>query len=230
MRLILSSVALLALAACDPPIPDSAAGVGFDNANLSPRAAAVPAPFTPAVPPAQTVSEETLATLEATRPGSTSAVSPSTNVQNGRVVVEASPSNPQPLQLENAGLSDENDFEAVGDRRSIEEDARRRAAIAGQYQVIAPTDLPQRENSGPNIVEYALQTDNPLGNRIYQRFGINAQARFERNCRAYPSPDQAQIDFLSRGGPEKDRQGLDPDGDGYACAWDPRPFRRARGG
>ena len=44
------------------------------------------------------------------------------------------------------------------------------------------------------------------------------------------SPDQAQIDFLSKGGPERDRLSLDPDGDGYACGWDPRPFRKAVGG
>ena len=38
-------------------------------------------------------------------------------------------------------------------------------------------------------------------------------------------PDQAQQDFLAKGGPERDRMGVDPDGDGFACAWDPRPFR-----
>ena len=27
---------------------------------------------------------------------------------------------------------------------------------------------------------------------------------------------------------ERDRMGLDPDGDGFACAWDPAPFRLAR--
>jgi hypothetical protein len=33
---------------------------------------------------------------------------------------------------------------------------------------------------------------------------------------------------LSNGGPERDRLGLDPDGDGFACYWDPTPFRLAR--
>ncbi len=49
----------------------------------------------------------------------------------------------------------------------------------------------------------------------------------ERNCAKYGSPDLAQMAFLSKGGPKRDRMGLDPDGDGYACSWDPAPFRQA---
>mgnify|MGYP000454045377 CR=1 FL=1 len=48
-------------------------------------------------------------------------------------------------------------------------------------------------------------------------------------CAKYASADLAQEDFLQRGGPERDRKGLDPDGDGYACNWDPTPFRAAAG-
>ena len=29
------------------------------------------------------------------------------------------------------------------------------------------------------------------------------------------------------GGPERDRNALDPDGDGYACGWDPSVYRAA---
>ena len=50
-----------------------------------------------------------------------------------------------------------------------------------------------------------------------------------RACAAYSSPDRAQEDFLASGGPERDRKSLDPDGDGFACAWDPAPFRAVRG-
>ena len=39
--------------------------------------------------------------------------------------------------------------------------------------------------------------------------------------------DVAQEAFLAQGGPQSDRKGLDPDGDGFACDWDPRPFRAA---
>ena len=221
MRWIMSGCAILALAACDPPIPDSGAGVGFDNAAMNPQPVQHGGT---ALPPADAVSEETLAVLNATgdMPGDTQV--------DGSGIVQASPSNPAPLQLENAGLSDENDFDAVGNRRSIEDDAKRREQIAAQYQVVEATDLPSGASTGPNIVAYALNSSNPVGTRLYQRFGLNSEARYQRNCRQYPSPDQAQIDFLSRGGPEKDRRGLDPDGDGYACSWDPEPFRKALGG
>lgn len=218
MRWILSGCAILALAACDPPVPDSAAGVGFDNRNLNPSGTAG---YESALPPAQAVSSETLDLLAATAPET---------AEGAESFVEASPANPAPLQLENAGISDENDFGAVDARRSIEADAERRAHIAAQYEVVAATDLPERQSAGPNIVQYALNSSNPLGNPIYRRVTFNAESKFERNCRSYPSADQAQIDFLERGGPERDRLGLDPDGDGYACSWDPRPFQSLKNG
>jgi hypothetical protein len=45
--------------------------------------------------------------------------------------------------------------------------------------------------------------------------------------RTLPTQDAAQEAFLAAGGPERDRNNLDPDGDGFACWWDPEPFRRA---
>ena len=226
MRWILGLGAALALSACDVPVPDSGAGVGFDNSNFKPRIFDEPlnATATP-LPPAQSVSSETLSVLAATAPAQPAAASDATGV------VEASPSNPAPVRVENAaGISNENDFAAVDARRSIEADAQRRQEIAAQYQQVEATALPQRDGgAGPNIVEYAVLSKNPLGNRVYRRFGLNAANRFTRNCRTYPSADQAQIDFLTRGGPERDPRGLDPDGDGYACDWDPTPFQRLRG-
>ncbi len=66
-----------------------------------------------------------------------------------------------------------------------------------------------------------------MGTRVYSRSGVNLAGRAERNCNAFTSPDMAQAEFLAKGGPQRDRAGLDPDGDGYACGWDPAPFRRA---
>jgi hypothetical protein len=76
-------------------------------------------------------------------------------------------------------------------------------------------------------VNYALQTTHARGTRLYTRTGINLAARAQRVCAGYASADQAQIDFLAKGGPERDRLGVDPDGDGFACAWNPAPFRAA---
>jgi hypothetical protein len=132
-------------------------------------------------------------------------------------------------QPADAGISDENDFDAVAERETIESDAERLARMRAQYQQVAPRALPTRDGAEqPNIVAFALATSNPIGERIYPRLGLNILARHERNCRSYASADQAQLDFLARGGPQTDRRGLDPDGDGYACDWDPARYRKVQ--
>lgn len=128
----------------------------------------------------------------------------------------------------NTAISDEQDFEAVSGRRTIETDAALIEQNRQTYEVVAPTAVPARGSDGqPNIVQYALNTSNPVGTQLYSRAGFNLQAKAQRNCARFPSPDQAQIEFLANGGPQRDRKGLDPDGDGYACGWDPSLFRSA---
>ncbi len=150
------------------------------------------------------------------------------NQNSGVAPLEASPSNPAPSLINNPGISDENDFAAVSSRQSIESDAERIARIQEQRQIITPTAVPERSGSAqPNIVSYALETTHPIGTSVYTRAGFNLRAKSERNCRAYASADQAQQAFLDSGGPRKDRKALDPDGDGYACGWNPATFRSA---
>jgi len=144
--------------------------------------------------------------------------------------VQASPSNPAPqvVQVNSAGISNENDFNAVSQRDSIKGNAERLRQQRAQYQVVQPTALPQRNGAqAPNIVKYALDTQNARGQSIYRRTGFNLRAKNARACAAYPSADLAQEAFLAAGGPQKDRNALDIDGDGFACNWDPAPFRRA---
>lgn len=135
---------------------------------------------------------------------------------------------PPSVQPNNPGISDEQDFEAVSGRQTIESDAARIENNKANYEVVAPTAIPERSGDAqPNIVQYAVSTSHPVGTQLYSRSGFNLLAKAQRNCAKYPSPDQAQIAFLANGGPQKDRKGLDPDGDGFACGWDPSPFRRA---
>lgn len=130
-----------------------------------------------------------------------------------------------------SNLSDENDFEAVASRQSIESDAQRLEQNRSTYRVIEPTDLPIRPGSNqPNIVEYALQTTNPLRASLYGRGPFASERLTIVNCNRFESSSKAQEAFLSKGGPTLDRLGLDPDGDGFACAWDPTPFRLVRSG
>ncbi len=250
LRILILPLVFTGLAACQPAVPDSGAGVldlargiGFespsaqterDRALLSPTlpppepvtSTAAPAPV---FPPAVSDPAPTEQVIVTPTPNTEIAAAAAARAANSGVApVEASPANAPPPLLNNPGISDEQDFDAVASRESIESDAARIEANRQQYQVVSPTALPSRSGGGQaNIVQYALQTSHPRGTRLYRRIGLNRQAKFERNCASYASADLAQIDFLERGGPTRDRRGLDPDGDGYACSWDPAPFRRA---
>ena len=126
----------------------------------------------------------------------------------------------------NTGISDEQEFSAVAARETIESDAERLARNRAQYEVIQPGALPQRTGAegGPNIVTFAMSTSHLPGTAVYSRGGISL-SNPQKACARFASPDLAQEAFLDAGGPDRDRKGLDPDGDGYACSWDPRPFR-----
>ena len=143
-------------------------------------------------------------------------------------VEEESAANTAPLPApNNPGLSDEQDFGAVSDRQSIESDAERLERNRALYTLIEPTEVPIRPGTDiPNIVAYAIKTSNPVGEPLYLR-PFKSQNRSLWNCAKYVSDAAAQEAFLKAGGPERDRYGLDPDGDGFACRWDPRPFRAA---
>lgn len=131
---------------------------------------------------------------------------------------------------EAATISDEQDFAAVSSRESIESDAARLEGYRANYQQVQPEALPDRPSGNTtSIVQFALSTTNSVGQPLYQRSSLSGDARAQRNCSRYTSADFAQIAFLESGGPQRDRYGIDPDGDGFACAWDPAPFRAARG-
>lgn len=100
------------------------------------------------------------------------------------------------------------------------------APVAPVVPPVAPVAPPQRSTSGPNLVQYALTSSNAVGAPVYQRSSLGLRDP-QKVCASYGSPDQAQTAFLEAGGPDRDRKGLDPDGDGFACTWDPTPFRNA---
>ncbi len=221
----------LALAACAPPVPDSRAGVGFQNYSdynsyraareneLRAESLPAPAPVTTSRVGADApITSDTLSQAGIGAPSSTATATASVAPAQGRVV--AVPEN-------DPNISDEQNFAAVADRQTIESDAERLRAQREAYEVIAPTALPTRSGpEGPNIVKFALTTRNAVGQKAYSRSALSGSARYQRNCAQYASPDLAQEDFLRTGGPERDKLGIDPDGDGFACAWDPTPFRR----
>ena len=126
------------------------------------------------------------------------------------------------------GISDEQSFEAVSARETIESDRERLARQREQYQVIQVSSVPGAEVSGgPNLVAFALATTHAPGTETYRRINPLRWGSWQDNCLAFRTQEAAQEAFLSAGGPERDRDNLDPDGDGYACWWDPTPIRQA---
>lgn len=208
MRLTLLAVPCLVLAACDPEIPDSAAGVGFEDdypSYLAQREA------------------------ELTGGAANDAAAAGTDVATAEPVLDEN-GNPLPEQTvvttNNPGISDEQSFAAVSERESIQSDAARIEAQREVYEFIEPTAVPERVDDGaPNIVTFALQSTNAVGESVYSRRGNTTAEGLARSCARYGSSDLAQEAFLASGGPERDPKRLDPDGDGFACYWDPTPFR-----
>ena len=208
--------AMLFTAACAPEIPDSAAGVGFDSYDGYRQEREAELTGAPSSAPTEPViASETAGNVGTPTGGAVAA---------GQLTQTAG------AGFNNPGISDEQNFDAVSSRESIESDAARLAQNRQSYVLITPTALPKRPADGrPNIVAYALATNNPVGAQLYER-GATSENRYQRACWQFASPDLAQEEFLARGGPERDRLGVDPDGDGFACFWDPTPFRTARGG
>ena len=99
-------------------------------------------------------------------------------------------------------------------------------ASARQAEIVNVGEVAIGQSSGPNVMAYALNTRHSVGTEMYTRRNPLRWSRWERNCLQYASQDQAQEAFLEAGGPERDPMHLDPDGDGFACWWDPEPLRR----
>ena len=220
---VISLIALMSLVACGSSVPES--GVGFneyDGYNQNTSQALQGSPIQAGVISDEDVGSSgiSLALEEAVM---------QTPELNGGTPSYGTANQAQPSTT---GISDEQSFKAVAARETIASDAERLAENRAQYQVITPTALPSRAStSGATaVIAFALITSNSVGEAVYARSGRYSQAKYEKACAKYLTSNDAQEAFLQDGGPQKDRKGIDPDGDGFACAWNPAPFRTARGG
>ncbi|MFM7336016.1 MAG: hypothetical protein ACKO1H_16700 [Tabrizicola sp.] len=232
----------LMLAACTPTTTDTGPGVGFQNYNSYIRGAApagapvtIPPPggaFDPAaasaaIDRAQGVAPVAAAPTTVTPTPLPAAAAATDSTERARGGAPAGIKEQSGEVASHTGISDEQDFSAVSARETIESDKERIARNRAEYVVVQPGALPTRPgDTGPNIVEFALATTHAPGVQMYKRSGLGIRD-VNAACGKYASPDQAQQDFLAKGGPDRDRMGVDPDGDGFACSWDPRPFRTA---
>lgn len=75
----------------------------------------------------------------------------------------------------------------------------------------------------PRVAAFAIRTTHQLGQRQWRRNPLRADG--QSICTQFPTRDQAQDRFLRDGGPERDPNGLDADGDGFVCGFDPTDLR-----
>ncbi|MGB3408042.1 MAG: hypothetical protein WBA67_11165 [Jannaschia sp.] len=248
-------VVMSAMAACAPPLPESGApGIGFETpdqyaarreAQLTTGVRTPPTVRPPATPPAGALSPQ-INTAAVTPPPASEAEqlasetrailgSPAPLPTSGAPLPDAAASTPfespvntaaVDLSRDNPGISQEQDFGAVSAERTIQDDAARVNAARQQYQIVQPTELERPQDNGPNIIAYAIERARPVGESgAYRRPALASERRSAQKCQGYRTADVAQEEFLSAGGPDRDRLNLDPDGDGNACGWNPATFR-----
>ena len=255
LMILLASGLIAGLAACTPSVPDSGAGAGFqdygtylrDRSAAAASAAATPPPSAPldgfstgaaaaaidraaGVTPVQpTFGQPTPAPQTPyAQPPLTAAPAATTGARPRGNAPAGIQQETGEVQIVPGNVSDEQDFAAVTQRETIESDKARIERNRATYTVDQPGALPQRQGDagGGAIVAFALATTHAPGTAVYQRSSLRL-SNPQTACNRFASPDLAQEAFLANGGPERDRKSLDPDGDGFACAWDPRPFRTA---
>lgn len=141
----------------------------------------------------------------------------------GGTPLAAIPADPQSGR--NGVMSDEQDFEAVSVRETIESDARRRQNQQRRLLVFQPSELPAKPGEA-SVAHFALSVTHEPGTKVYPRLGaLFGSMSHEERCAAYPDDEAAQLAFLDAGGPSADKLGVDPDGDGFACGWTPSIYR-----
>lgn len=228
IRPLLTALLALALAACTPAPYADVRGPGFDTpeqaAARRDAMLAGASPLQPFPTEAEAIAADARAALG--QPGAGSVFPPPFDPVGAPGPVTPVAVATLDLDRDNPSISREQDFAAVSAERDIAADAERLRVAREQYQVVAPTTLERPADVGPNIFAYALGRARPLGSAGAYGRGL-AATRGAPKCATYASPDLAQEAFLAAGGPERDRLGLDPDGDGNACGWDPATVRNA---
>jgi len=134
---------------------------------------------------------------------------------------------PKPREVDEFGrtVSDEQDFASVVQRESIESDSQRIKENEENLLIYDPIDHPDKAGQS-DVVSFALNTKHTPGTVLFRRNTLFfSRDQYLERCDAYIDSEAAQQAFLDAGGPEKDDLKLDPDGDGFACSWNPVKYR-----
>ena len=96
---------------------------------------------------------------------------------------------------------------------------------ARKQRIIIKMEKPSHSAETINIAAFARSTINKKGESVYTRSPFQTFDHWTE-CAFFSTNENAQRFFLKTGGPKVDLKNLDPDGDGFAFAWDPSLYRQ----
>lgn len=145
------------------------------------------------------------------------------------------PVNTQPVNVAGGGIGIDPNDQVLNLSLSTQEEQKRqrdiaeqrRAANRQQLVVVQPEPVPDT-NTNANAIAFARSTTHPVGTKVYNRPTFRSRTQSASVCRRFATTDEAQRQFLGNGGPTTDRFNLDPDGDGFACGFDPETYRKLK--
>ena len=104
------------------------------------------------------------------------------------------------------------------------EKAAKKLEEARKERVEVVVDKSKNYTNYVNVASFARNTKNKKGEKVYTRLSFSIYDNWNE-CSKFKNKDEAQRKFLKDGGPFNDKFNLDPDGDGFACDWDPDIYR-----
>ncbi len=122
------------------------------------------------------------------------------------------------------GILDLSQFSQEQQKVEREQAAERREELKAGRVVLEATQKEKIVTKSVNLAVFARSVSNKLGEKIYYRNFISSNAGL--GCKKFSNKNDAQIFFLENGGPKNDFHNIDPDGDGFACNWDPAIYRK----
>ncbi|MDC3090300.1 hypothetical protein OA340_00185 [Paracoccaceae bacterium] len=122
------------------------------------------------------------------------------------------------------GVLDLSQFSQEQQKVEREQAAIRREALKAGRVVLEADGKEKIGVTSVNLALFARNVSNKVGEKIYFRnflgTGVNSA------CKKFLNKNAAQIFFLKNGGPKNDYHNIDPDGDGFACKWNPEIYRK----
>ena len=133
----------------------------------------------------------------------------------------------QPQELE--GLSENHNFidlslSTLAQQNIEKERAAKKLEDARKERIEIEISNSSNSSDYVNVAKFARDTKNNKGEKIFTRLSFSIYDNWNE-CSKFKNKDEAQRSFLKDGGPFNDRFNLDPDGDGFACDWDPDIYR-----